>query len=59
MLRVFWRGPRLGSACLVNVAFVTRVEPETRDRFLVFLDDSTILPASRQGERRLRDVLGL
>ncbi len=49
---------RIHRTCLVNVAFVTRVEPETRDRFLVFLDDGTVLPASRQGERRLRDVLG-
>jgi two-component system LytT family response regulator len=50
---------RIHRTCIVNVACVTRVEAETRDRFSVFLDDGTSLPASRQGERRLREVLGL
>lgn len=50
---------RIHRTCLVNVARVARVEPETRDRFWVVLDDGTMLPASRQGEKRLRETLGL
>lgn len=50
---------RIHRTCMVNVAFVTRIEAETRDRFVVFLSDGTTLPASRPGERRLREVLGL
>lgn len=50
---------RVHRTCLVNVTFVKRIEPETRDRHLVVLEDGTTLPASRAGEKRLREVLGI
>lgn len=50
---------RIHRTCLVNASLVTKVEPETRDRFWVFLKDGTMLPASRPGEKRLREVLGI
>ncbi len=50
---------RIHRTCLVNVSRVVRVEPETRDRYLVVLRDGTVLAASRQGEKRLRETLGL
>jgi two-component system LytT family response regulator len=50
---------RIHRTCLVNSAVVVRIEPETRDRFWVQVAGGALLPASRQGEKRLRGVLGL
>ncbi len=50
---------RIHRTCIVNVTRVARVEAETRDRFSVVLLDGRRLPASRQGEKRLRETLGI
>ncbi|MDD5309307.1 MAG: LytTR family DNA-binding domain-containing protein [Deltaproteobacteria bacterium] len=50
---------RIHRTCIVNVARVARVEQETKERYSVSLKDRTELPASREGMKRLRDVLGL
>lgn len=50
---------RIHRTCIVNVARVARVEQETKERHSVVLKDRTELPASREGMRRLRAVLGI
>lgn len=49
---------RVHRSGIVNADRVARVEPETKERFTIELRDGTTLPASRDGIRRLRDILG-
>ena len=49
---------RIHRSWLLNLARLTRVEVEARDRRVAVLHDGTRLPISRAGHLRLRDALG-
>jgi two-component system, LytTR family, response regulator len=50
---------RIHRSCIANVDRVIRVEAETKEKFAVLLRDGTWLTASRDGMRRLREVLDI
>jgi len=50
---------RIHRSCIVSIDRVIRVEAETKERFAVLLRDGTWLTASRDGMRRLKEVLDI
>jgi two-component system, LytTR family, response regulator len=50
---------RIHRSWMVNALRVARIEADTKERALVHLDDGAILVATKSGEKRLKEVLGL
>ena len=48
---------RIHRSYIVNLESVTKIEPYTKDNYVVVLSDGSRLPVSRSGYSRLRDFL--
>ncbi len=50
---------RVHRSYLVQISFISRYEPYTKDSFMVILKNNTRIPMSRAGARLLKEKLGL